>query len=50
MTKAETIEYAIQKECERLSLEVWCEHWGITVDEFYRFLELGRKAFEGDHE
>ena len=47
MTKAETIEYAIKKECQRYSLADWCESWNITIEEFYRFLELGRKAFEG---
>ena len=51
MTKAETIEYAIKKECQRFSLVEWCESWDITVEEFYRFLELGRKAFdEGEQE
>lgn len=50
MTKAETIEYAIKKECQKFSLIEWCESWGITVEEFYRFLKLGRKAFEGEQE
>ena len=50
MTKAETIEYAIKKECQRFSLVDWCESWDITVEEFYRFLDLGRKAFEGEQE
>lgn len=48
MTKAETIEYAIEKECQRYSLVEWCEEWGFTIEEFYRFLELGKKAFEGE--
>lgn len=48
MTKGETIEYAIQKECQRFSLVDWCESWDITIDEFYRFLELGRQAFNSD--
>ena len=30
MTKGETIEYAIQKECQRFSLVDWCESWDIT--------------------
>lgn len=48
MTKGETIEYAIQKECQRISLVDWCESWDITIDEFYRFLSLGRQAFNSD--
>lgn len=46
MSKAETIEYAIRKECQRFSLVEWCEEWGFSTDDFYKFLELGRKAFE----
>lgn len=37
---AETISYAITKECQRRSLSDWCEDWDITVDEFYEFLSL----------
>ena len=48
MSKAERIEYAIEKECQRFNLVEWCENWDITVEEFYRFLELGRRAFEDD--
>ena len=32
--KAETIAYAIRKECQRSSLYDWCESWDITIDEF----------------
>ena len=37
---AETIAYAIKKECQRSSLYDWCESWGITTDEFDEFLAL----------
>lgn len=37
---AETISYAIKKECQRISLSDWCDSWEITVDEFYEFLTL----------
>ena len=39
--KAETIAYAIRKECQRSSLYDWCESWGITIDEFEEFLANG---------
>lgn len=45
MTKGETIEYAIKKKCQEYSLMDWCDEWNITIDEFYKFLELGRQAF-----
>lgn len=48
MTKGETIEYAIEKECQKYSLVDWCEEWSITIDEFYRFLELGRTSFDAN--
>lgn len=48
MTKAETIEYAIKKKCQEYSLVDWCEEWEFTVDEFYRFLSLGKQAFNSD--
>lgn len=35
---AETIAYAIRKECQKSSLCDWCEEWGITIDEFEEFL------------
>lgn len=44
--KGEVIAYAIRKKCQENSLEDWCRSWGITVDEFYNFLELGRQAFD----
>ena len=47
-TKGEIIEYATEKKCQEYSLVDWCETWGITVDEFYKFLELGRQAFNSD--
>ena len=31
--KAETIAYAIRKECQKDSLYDWCETWDITIDE-----------------
>ena len=37
---AETIAYAIKKECQRSSLYDWCESWEITIDEFDEFLAL----------
>ena len=46
MTKAETISYAIKKECQRLSLLDWCEDWGITIEDFYKFLAAGQEHFE----
>lgn len=46
MTKSETIEYAIKKKCQEYSLVDWCEEWDFTVDEFYKFLELGKKEFD----
>ena len=44
--KGEVIAYAIRKKCRGNSLEDWCRSWGITVDEFYNFLEVGRQAFD----
>ena len=41
--KAETIAYAIRKECQRNSLYDWCESWDITIDEFEEFLSNGIK-------
>lgn len=37
---AETIAYAIRKECQRISLYDWCDDWDITIDEFDEFLAL----------
>ncbi len=45
MTKGEIIEYAIKKKCQEYSLMDWCDEWDITIDEFYKFLSLGRQAF-----
>ena len=42
--KAETIAYAIRKECQRSSLYDWCESWSITIDEFEEFLSNGIKG------
>lgn len=39
-SKAETIAYAIKKECQRYSLYDWCDSWDITTDEFDEFLAL----------
>ena len=51
--RAETIAYAIRKECQKDSLYDWCETWDITIDEFEEFLANGlmgvmkmNKAFE----
>lgn len=46
MNKAETIAYAIAKECRRMSLVNWCKEWGFTVEDFNRFLDSGKKYFE----
>lgn len=48
MTKGETIEYAIAKECRRNSLAEWCESWDIAIEEFEEFLRLGREAFDAN--
>lgn len=48
MTKGETIEYAIAKECRRNSLVEWCENWDIAIEEFEEFLRLGREAFDAN--
>jgi hypothetical protein len=45
MDKAETIAYAIMKECCKYSLKDWCCEWEFTVDDFDKFLELGEEAF-----
>lgn len=37
---AETIAYAIKKECQKMSLYDWCDSWEITIDEFEEFLEI----------
>jgi hypothetical protein len=39
-SKAETIAYALKKECQRISLYDWCDSWDITTDEFDEFLAL----------
>jgi len=46
MTKGETIEYAIAKECQKYSLVEWCDSWDITIEEFERFLKYGKNAFD----
>lgn len=46
MSKAEDISYAIEKECSRMSLVDWCEELDFTIEEFYRFLNFGKKCFE----
>ena len=46
--KAETIAYAIRKECQRISLCDWCESWDITIDEFEEFLSNGIKESESE--
>lgn len=49
MTKAETIKYAISKECSRFSLIDWCEECGFTLDEFEEFLDNGVKKSNTGH-
>ena len=39
--KAETIAYAIRKECQKYSLYDWCKSWNITIEEFEEFLSNG---------
>ena len=46
--KAETIAYAIRKECQKDSLYEWCESWDITIDEFEEFLSNGIKESESE--
>lgn len=48
MTKGETIAYAINKECSGWSLKDWCKNWGITVEEFKKFLEVGAEAYDAE--
>ena len=45
---AETIAYAIKKECQRSSLYDWCDSWDITTDEFDEFLSNGIKESESE--
>lgn len=47
---AKTISRAIQKECQRFSLEEWCKEWNFTVDEFYEFLEIAIDSIEKESE
>ena len=47
-TKGEIIENAIKKKCQEYNLAEWCKTWGITVDEFYSFLEFGRQGFNSN--
>ena len=43
---AETIAYAIKKECQKDSLYEWCESWDIAIGEFEEFLANGIKGSE----
>jgi hypothetical protein len=45
MTKAETIQRMIEKECERNSLTELCDWWGISVGDFYEFLSTAKENF-----
>ena len=47
--KAETIAYAIRKECQKDSLYDWCETWDIAIDEFEEFLSNGINGNEPEH-
>lgn len=40
----ETIKYMIRKECERNSLADLCEHWDVSIDDFYTFLNAADRA------
>ena len=44
MTKGERIEYAIEKEVKRYSFVEWCEEWGISEEDWDKFMDAGRKA------
>ena len=46
--KAETIAYAIRKECQKDSLYEWCETLDITIEEFEKFLSNGIKGSESE--
>lgn len=50
--KGEVIEYAIFKEVSRYNFIEWLDEWGITMDEWDKFMEAGKKAFaeDGDEE
>lgn len=50
MNKAEKIYHNICKECSRYSLTEWCEECGFTLDDFYRFLEVGYERFKKESE
>lgn len=41
--RAEAVSYMVAKTCQKDSLADLCEDWGVTVDEFYEFLELALK-------
>lgn len=47
---AGTIAYAIDKKCSDFNLTEWAGEWDFTVDDFYRFLELGKEAFRKEQE
>lgn len=49
-SKAETIAYAIKKECQRMSLCDWCDSWDITTDEFDEFLKIAVDNSEQESE
>lgn len=46
MSKAETVAAMIEKECCRNSLTELCEWWGITTDDFDRFIRAGKRNFQ----
>lgn len=47
---AETIAYAIEKQCSEWNLTEWVSEWSFTVDDFYRFLDLGKETFRKEQE
>lgn len=51
MNKGENIAYAIKKEVSRFSLKEWLEEWGISEEDFGKFMAAGvEKVNEGDKE
>lgn len=45
MNKGENIAYAIEKEVSRFSLKEWLEEWGISEEDFDKFIQAGVAAF-----
>lgn len=45
MNKGENIAYAIEKEVSRFSLKEWLKEWGISEEDFDKFIQAGVAAF-----